>query len=169
MHDLISSTRDGKSRRQPLTARWRDPIGQLIVCGCFLVAAIFVGTSIMVGEFRERAIANSERIALKRLRYACDFFADCFPARPVRPFLRRLSALQDTLGALNDLAVAQILLGELPEDGKRVGRWLRRRERELIASLSREWSAFARMRPYWQRAEVPPAARRTPRASTSRA
>jgi len=61
MHGLISSIRDRMSRRQATIARWRDPIVWLILCGCFLVAAIFVGTTMMVGEFRERAIANSER------------------------------------------------------------------------------------------------------------
>ena len=33
----------------------------LTVCGGLLVAAIFAGTIMMVGEFRERALANSER------------------------------------------------------------------------------------------------------------
>src|ERR1700761_4107801 len=61
MHGLISSIRDRMSRRPAANARWRDPILWLILCGCFLVAAIFAGTSMMVGEFRERAIANSER------------------------------------------------------------------------------------------------------------
>ena len=61
MHGLISSIRDRMSGRQASVARWRDPILLLILCGCFLVAAIFAGTSMMVGEFRERAIANSER------------------------------------------------------------------------------------------------------------
>ncbi len=42
-------------------ARRRDPIMWLIICGCVLVAAIILGTIMMVGEFRERAIANSER------------------------------------------------------------------------------------------------------------
>jgi len=120
-------------------------------------------------DWRERHERHRVRIALKRLRYACDFFADCFPGRPVRPFLSRLSALQDTLGGLNDLAVAQTLLRELPADAKRVCHWLERRERRLIASLSREWAAFARMRPYWRGAAEHRAARRTPRASTSRA
>jgi len=41
--------------------RGRDPITWLIICGCTLVVAITLGTMIMVGEFRERAIANSER------------------------------------------------------------------------------------------------------------
>src|ERR1700748_2680990 len=61
MHGLISSIRDRMSHRQPAIARWRDQILWLILCGCFLVSAIFVGTTMMVGEFRERAIANSER------------------------------------------------------------------------------------------------------------
>ena len=33
----------------------------LTVCGGLLVAAIFAGTIMMVGEFRERALINSER------------------------------------------------------------------------------------------------------------
>ena len=33
----------------------------LTLCGGLLVAAIFVGTIMMVGEFRERALVNSER------------------------------------------------------------------------------------------------------------
>ena len=47
--------------RRFAVARGRDPIVWLIVCGCFLVTAITLGTMTMVGEFRERAIANSER------------------------------------------------------------------------------------------------------------
>ncbi|MBV9461680.1 MAG: PAS-domain containing protein, partial [Bradyrhizobium sp.] len=41
--------------------RGRDPITWLIICGCALVIAITLGTMMMVGEFRERAMANSER------------------------------------------------------------------------------------------------------------
>src|SRR5882757_4038440 len=39
----------------------RGPVLWLSVCGGLLVAAIFVGTIMMVGEFRERALSNSER------------------------------------------------------------------------------------------------------------
>ena len=39
----------------------RGPILSLILCGGLLVAAIIVGTMMMVGEFRERAISNTER------------------------------------------------------------------------------------------------------------
>ena len=39
----------------------RDPVLWLVLCGSFLVAAIVLGTVVMVGEFRERALSNSER------------------------------------------------------------------------------------------------------------
>ena len=119
-------------------------------------------------DWTDRRERHRVRIALKRLRYGGDFFADCFPAGAVGPFLKRLGKLQDTLGELNDLAVAHTLLAELHGDRQHVRRWLAHRERRLIALLSREWMAFARMHPYW-RAEGPRAARRTPRASASRA
>ena len=44
-----------------LGATIRGPVLWLTVCGVLLVAAIFAGTIMMVGEFRERALANSER------------------------------------------------------------------------------------------------------------
>src|SRR5258708_25025232 len=49
----------GLGRR--LGATIRGPVLWLTVCGGLLVAAIFAGTIMMVGEFRERALANSER------------------------------------------------------------------------------------------------------------
>ncbi|MGH6679372.1 MAG: diguanylate cyclase, partial [Bradyrhizobium sp.] len=39
----------------------RGPVLWLALCGGLLVVAIFVGTVLMVGEFRNRAVANSER------------------------------------------------------------------------------------------------------------
>jgi diguanylate cyclase (GGDEF)-like protein len=39
----------------------RGPIRWLVMCGVLLIAAIVIGTAITVGEFRERALANSER------------------------------------------------------------------------------------------------------------
>ena len=39
----------------------RDPIRWLILCGVLLITAIAVGTAVMIGNFRERALANSER------------------------------------------------------------------------------------------------------------
>ena len=44
-----------------LAATIRGPVLWLTLCGGLLVAAIFVGTIMMAGEFRERALLNSER------------------------------------------------------------------------------------------------------------
>src|SRR5690349_17749280 len=39
----------------------RGRVGWLVACGAVLVAAIVLGTTIMVGQFRERALSNAER------------------------------------------------------------------------------------------------------------
>ncbi|UQV45235.1 CYTH and CHAD domain-containing protein [Janthinobacterium lividum] len=55
------------------------------------------------------------RIAAKKTRYATEFFASLFVARAVQPYVGRLSALQDELGWLNDVQVADRLLQQLPD------------------------------------------------------
>jgi diguanylate cyclase (GGDEF)-like protein/PAS domain S-box-containing protein len=47
--------------RRDRTATIRGPVLWLALCGGLLVAAIFIGTIMTVGEFRERALDNSER------------------------------------------------------------------------------------------------------------
>jgi diguanylate cyclase (GGDEF)-like protein len=39
----------------------RSPVHWLILCGAILIAAILVGTAVMVGNFRERALVSTER------------------------------------------------------------------------------------------------------------
>jgi CHAD domain-containing protein len=101
-------------------------------------------------DWGDAARRHAVRIAVKRLRYGCDFFAACYPQQATRPFLARLAKLQDTLGELNDISVARLLLKELREDAAGVRRWLARRERTLVTSLAKEWAAFERRRPYWR-------------------
>ena len=50
------------------------------------------------------------RIGIKRLRYALEFFAPLASPRALRRLLGHLTALQDTLGQINDLANAGTLL-----------------------------------------------------------
>ena len=52
------------------------------------------------------------RIRIKALRYAQDFFASLYPALTVKAYLSALSRLQDSLGVMNDIAVARRLLAE---------------------------------------------------------
>lgn len=54
----------------------------------------------------------------KRLRYATEFFAPSFPRQDTKPFLKRLAALQEELGVLNDTAVATQLMGQLGRIGR---------------------------------------------------
>ena len=65
MRDLFHHLQDLKSRAaatgRHLAATIRGPVLWLTLCGGLLVAAIFVGTIMMTGEFRERALVNSER------------------------------------------------------------------------------------------------------------
>jgi triphosphatase len=104
------------------------------------------------------------RIAAKKLRYAAEFFAPLFSRRKgrqrMRRFDRRLKALQDCLGALNDIAVHQRLAGEY------VDRRGRRRQRAFAIGVvsGREQTQvdplchaavkaaerFAQARPFWE-------------------
>lgn len=53
------------------------------------------------------------RIALKKLRYATEFFRDLLPARPARRFIDQLSRVQDKLGHLNDVATLEAMISTL--------------------------------------------------------
>jgi diguanylate cyclase (GGDEF)-like protein/PAS domain S-box-containing protein len=65
MHGLFHHLHGIKTRTaaagRNLAATIRGPVLWLTLCGGLLVAAIFVGTIMMAGEFRERALLNSER------------------------------------------------------------------------------------------------------------
>jgi CHAD domain-containing protein len=65
----------------------------------------------------EPAARHRVRIAAKKARYAAEFFHDLLPAGASKRYIRALSALQDKLGLLNDLAVADTLLGDLAARG----------------------------------------------------
>ncbi|MFT5175122.1 MAG: triphosphatase [Gammaproteobacteria bacterium] len=55
------------------------------------------------------------RLVVKKQRYAVDFFAGLYPKKPTKLYRKHLAALQDRLGLLNDVAVADTLLRELAE------------------------------------------------------
>jgi len=111
-------------------------------------------------DWRDVERRHAVRIAVKRLRYACDFFAPCFPHQAVSPLLGALSALQDTLGELNDIAVGRRLLDQLASPAAAgVRAKLAARERQLSASLESDWAQFERKRPYWRPQRAPRARR----------
>jgi triphosphatase len=50
------------------------------------------------------------RIALKKLRYTADFFRSLYPEKHAKPYFRALAQMQDCLGHMNDVVVAEHLL-----------------------------------------------------------
>ena len=62
------------------------------------------------------------RIAAKKARYAAEFFSDLLPARRVKRYVGHLEKLQDRLGLLNDMAVADHLLEELKGGNSQVAK-----------------------------------------------
>lgn len=110
----------------------------------------------------DEAKRHALRIRLKKLRYACDFFQALWPkTAPVR-FLKRLSALQDVLGVMNDAAAARALLGEilgqhgdgasgeaLKYAGGVVVDWHVGHAVARSRLLKRRWQRFAKAHPPW--------------------
>lgn len=80
---------------------------------------------------------------LKALRYLADFFGPLFPGKAQARFLGRLKRLQDALGTLNDLAVAE---GRLGSKGK--GR-RRRAAAAAMKAAETEWTALRKGRLWW--------------------
>ena len=101
------------------------------------------------------------RIALKKLRYATEFFRSLYGDKKVASYLRRLSALQDDLGHLNDVATAETLMdrlaGEPTVDGPwHIGGgivigWHARGVTQLEPQLIRDWEKFSKASPFWSK------------------
>ena len=103
------------------------------------------------------------RIALKKLRYTSEFFAPLYGEGAATDFLKQLSKMQDTLGALNDVAVARQTLTKLTAPQNRAGGdhaaltfaagivygWHRDRAEHVWDGAKKRWKHFAKTTPFW--------------------
>ena len=94
------------------------------------------------------------RIEAKRLRYAVEFFAPLYPPRPVHRFVRRVTALQDRLGRLNDATVAAGLLEALGRSGRgfaagAVRGFIAADHAGTATKVDRAWRRVRRLEPFW--------------------
>lgn len=101
------------------------------------------------------------RIALKKLRYAADFFRGLYEGKALKRFLEDLSSLQDRLGHLQDVATITKLMDELegrsglPKGWQRgaglVIGWHARGLHDGEEAVVRDWRRFAETAPFWKR------------------
>lgn len=105
------------------------------------------------------------RIALKKLRYAADFFRGLYDEKTTRRFIAQLASLQDALGHLNDVATASRLIQSLHDDGTvapaaearaagLVVGWHARGLAESEPQLVAAWQSFADAKPFWSKPAV---------------
>jgi inorganic triphosphatase YgiF len=97
------------------------------------------------------------RVAGKKLRYGCQFFAPLFPGGNTQTYLRRLADLQDVLGNINDMATG-IRLSETLSDKARgpqraglayVSGFSDASMRSAVQHLEPAWKRLQRAEPFW--------------------
>lgn len=105
----------------------------------------------------EPARLHALRIGVKRLRYAAEFFAPLYRQRGVRDTLAALTALQDSLGALNDLSRAGPLLAQcldsdpaLREAVALTGGWHGPRHAVLQRLTLQGLRRLRKLKPFWK-------------------
>jgi triphosphatase len=96
------------------------------------------------------------RLRAKQVRYSAEMFVSLHPGRPAQRFIRRLSALQERLGTLNDGAVASHLMDQLGGAGGRhayavgvVTGFLAARTAKIRPRIIRAFRKFKHQSPYW--------------------
>lgn len=102
------------------------------------------------------ASLHALRIAIKRLRYALEFFAPLASPKAMRRMLAQLASLQDTLGQINDLANAGEMLMDcaherngdprLREAVTLIGGWHGPRHLKLLKAVPRGLKHLGRLR-----------------------
>ena len=116
-----------------------------------------------VAASRKEGDLHRLRIALKKLRYTCEFFAPLYPKRDVTRYLKKLRLLQNHLGDLNDVANVRRVVGEVlrekskkDEDanmryaaGAMVGWYGAQVPRAVRRALGR-YKKFKRVTPFWR-------------------
>lgn len=131
-------------------------------------AAAFAATALT--RARRRVLRRSEglaaqtpesrheaRIALKKARYAAEFFEGLFRRRKAaRAWAEALAELQDSLGAFNDLATANRLLDRLDADDPTLARvsgfvrgWFAHAAQESDTHMHRAERRLKALAPFW--------------------
>ncbi len=102
------------------------------------------------------AALHEIRLLGKRMRYAAELFSSLWPGKGPRRFIRRLTAVQESLGVLNDGAVAAQLMAELGGAGAErafavgiVRGFVAGRGAAHRREIARAWNRFRQITPFW--------------------
>ena len=105
---------------------------------------------------RYRALSDDDRHRLrkhvKRLRYALEFSATLFKPGKVRGYLKTLRAVQERLGAINDVVVAMDAFRNHRDIDPRAWfalGWLEARRQLLVTQALPDLKAFSRTKRFW--------------------
>ena len=118
-----------------------------------------------LGKYGKKLVSLDEtelhalRIVIKKHRYAAEFFASAYPHKnkKTKQYIQSLSEIQDILGAMNDAANVERLLGEVSSenDGKKlceaIGIMLGWSARPLgdKEHFMNAWKGFIEAEPFW--------------------
>lgn len=110
-----------------------------------------LGTQIAAAD---AGMLHALRISCKKLRYSAELFASLYAGRKITRYLSALAPLQDTLGMLNDIAVARRLLDELESKERHemltlIRGWIEHDYASRIAELHEAWKKFAARKEFW--------------------
>lgn len=95
------------------------------------------------------------RIALKKLRYAAEFFAPLYPRRKTARYIKALKELLDRMGEANDVHGIEetlVRIGNGPDYRFAAGivaGWHASREKRLTGKAMKGWKSFRKLRPFW--------------------
>ena len=108
-------------------------------------------------ETLSSAERHALRIAVKKQRYACEFFSGLYPRKRTKRYLRALSALQQCLGELNDLSIQERLLGEMIKGRADLRHsvnlaqgWIAAMRAQQLARLRKRWESFKQRQVFWK-------------------
>ncbi len=121
--DLSAWLANKDVRKQPLSqdsALLFRPVPEL---ACRLLAQRHKKVVGRARRYMDLPIAEKHELRkdVKRLRYACEFFRTLYPAKAAKAYGTRLAGLQDVLGYLNDVAVAEEYIAHLIARSEREG------------------------------------------------
>jgi inorganic triphosphatase YgiF len=108
------------------------------------------------GKLERRSLKelHALRIAIKKLRYASEFFGSLFPEPAVKTFRKRVADLQEILGAINDQAnmprlAREALSRSSPMLEALIGGWNAHVVHQERERLRKSWQQFRHTRKFW--------------------